>query len=242
MPKRSIALFLGVLAVGFFLFAILHDREVINSGSGSSSQPQPSEQTVGGTVSSRPSVPNRSSEEISSTDSAKTQNEEEALSDLRKKGKKQEDEQVSLFFVTERDFVRVAIHWYEERQKIIAEWTNRLEAELARKDDAPHSSDMEQAAAWVVVRDPRYSHDPALSVAELNSKCRNYVCVVKVPAAFRTTFTPNAVQMEPGSILNSYEYILFTHGFVHHLVIRDGLSNVTTHYLLANGFDWGQPE
>ena len=241
MPKRSIALILGVLAFGFFLFAILRDREVINPASGSSSQLQTSERTVGGTVSTRPSVPNRSSEEISSTDFAKTQNEEEALSDLRKKGKKQGDEQVSLFFVTELDFVRVATHWYEERQKIIPEWTNRLEAELARKDDAPHSSDMEQAAAYVVVRDPRYSHEPPLSVSELNSKCRNYVCVVKVPAAFRTTFTPNAVQMKPGSILNSYQNILFTHGFAHHLVIRDALSNVTTHYLLANGFDWGQP-
>lgn len=242
MPKVSIALFLGALAVGFFLFAILSDRDVINPGPGSSIQLLPSEQTVGGTESSEPSIPKRSFREIFSTDSAKTQNEEEALSDLSEKEKKQVDEQVSLFFVTERDFKRLAIYWYEERQKNIAEWTNRLETELARKDDAPHSRDMEKAAAWVVVRDPRYSHNPPLSVSELNSKCRNYVCVVKAPAGFRTTFTPNDVQMEPESILNSYQYILFTHGFVHHLVIRDRLSNVTTHYLLANGFNWGQPE
>ena len=142
----------------------------------------------------------------------------------------------NLFFLTEQEFVSVATHWSDERQKDTSGWIVRLEAELAREDSAPNSRDLEQSAASVVVRDPRYSYDPPLSVSDLQPSCRNSVCKIEIPASVRVTSDFSAPRMVEGSRLNSYQSVLFSHGFGHHIVLPSRATGTTTHYFLGNGF------
>ncbi len=149
----------------------------------------------------------------------------------------QKNENPNLFYVTEQDFIRVHTHWLKQSDRYGSAWSSRLEAELSRDDSALNSGDLEQAAVYAVIRDPMWTYDPPLSASNLNAKCRNYVCRVEIPASVRVTNDQMAVTWRPGDILNSSGSVQFSHGFGYHYVRRNFLTNTTTHYYLANGFE-----
>ncbi len=143
----------------------------------------------------------------------------------------------SLFFVTERDFKRVWKHWSSERHKDNSAWIDRLESEFSKEDSAPNSRDLEQSAVSAVMQDPRYSYDPLLSASDMQPHCRNYVCKIVIPEGVRVTTHSSAPRMEPGSVLDTYFRIFYGHGFGHHIVRHNTLTDKRIHYLLGNGYE-----
>lgn len=153
----------------------------------------------------------------------------------------QNDENPNLFFVTERDFVRVHTYWEKQHDRYGSGWVGLLESELSRDDRAPNSRDLEEAAAYAVIRDPMFGYDPPLSVSDLRPSCRNYVCKVEIPTSVRVTDERMAVRVLPGSILNTTDSVVFTHGFGFRLWRHNRITNKTTHFFLANGFELNEP-
>ena len=216
--KKAVTILIGAVVVGFDR----HDQDVVDPAA------QPiSHATAASTVSSTLAM---GDEEAGSLGSETPQPESP------------NSEDPSFYFVTERDFIRVHMYWLKQSDKYGFEWSNRLESELSRDDSALNSGDLEQAAAYAVIRDPSWSYDPPLSVSDLRPSCRNHVCKVEIPASIRVTRDHMAVTVPPGSILNSSSIVQFSHGFSYHYVLRKFSTNITTHYYLANGFELNEPD
>lgn len=141
------------------------------------------------------------------------------------------------FFVTEGDFVQVAMYWVDQDERNQSSWRSHLESELSKEDNEENSRDLEQLAVSAVLRDTSYKYDPPISETELQPSCRNLVCKVEIPNRVKVTNDFTASRMVPGSILNTHDKVMFSHGFGHHLVWRQAATNTTTHYFLANGYE-----
>ena len=240
--KKAVTILISTVVVGMMVFWIRSDREETTSANFETDQGefdrldqdvidpqgQPiSHATAAGTVSSALAVDD---EEAGSLGSETPQPESP------------NSEGVSFFFVTERDFIRVHMYWLRQSARYGSEWSNRLESELSRDDSALNSGDLEQAAAYAVIKDPSWSYDPPLSASDLMPSCRNHVCKVEIPASVRVTKDQMAVTVPPGSILNSSARVQFSHGFFYHIVLQKYSTNTTTHYYLANGFELNEPD
>ncbi len=141
------------------------------------------------------------------------------------------------YFVSEDDYIRVATFWSGQYRRDRDEWVNHLESELTRSDEELNSEDLEQLAVSAVLRDPRFKYNPPLTAEQLSPECSNLVCKVRLPKDIAVTRDFAAVQLVPGSRLNSYSEVMFTHGFGYHLVLNQRFEETTTHYFLANGYE-----
>ena len=145
-------------------------------------------------------------------------------------------EEFDPFFVSEDDWIRVGTFWLGRCQRNMDDWVSHLESELARRDEELNSRDLEELAASAVLLDPGYTYNPPLTAEHLVPACRNLVCKVQIPSHVTVTRDFSAIQLIPGSKLNTQGRVLFTHGFGYRLVFNQRVQNTTTHYFLANGY------
>jgi hypothetical protein len=146
------------------------------------------------------------------------------------------DEVYDPFFVSEEDWIRVGTFFLGHCQRNSGDWVSYLESELARSDEELNSRHLEELAASAVLLDPGYTYNPPLTVEHLKPECRNLVCKVQIPNHVSVKRESSAIQLIPGSRLNTQGRVFFTHGFGYRLVLNQRVQNTTTHYFLANGY------